>query len=634
MKDVKLIKLRRAMVALVAAMWFCTAALLAEARTWTDTRGRKLEADLVEVLEGSVRLKRKSDGRVITVPLRQLSIPDRKYVAAQKSASKQRRGPAVKPLGKLDAFWRYAPALGPFHEGGQSMIEIPDYVTKGDFAYKKKPYDRETPFADHLTMVRFLGGFNDSKNPALRQLDLASRNSDGTIQYHWELIKPRLRPYLDSGYRDFTIVLDNVPWCFPAHPETENLGQKSPPRDSQEWHDFIVALCRELEKILGKDEANRLRFRVGTENNGRERFDGPHEEYVRHYMASAAAVKSVLPDAEIGPFNIAGVSIRGLDELHNVRAYDLVNSCLKKTNPFSGKVGTPVDFIAYSRYYQADDDITADAHQAGDAWKEFEKRFPQVKGISREIHEFGIAPFGNKARGDFVSQEPGALGAAATALMMFRLREEGVNRIFHWGVTDPFRDGKNVLHNVFTGYGWLLSVLERGVGGESYVIHPISQSAAGAEYPVLVSVKPDETLFVFTAYNQNTANHTTEDTVFRIPKTVIDLEGKSIQCVVLDRGTSVHDRIRKDLADAGLLTARFVERPDRNGGIREIGKGGQGGPCEKFVGERLETYHQAWQDSLTLRPMPESMGSVTILSRTQEVKLRLAAPQLVVLVVR
>jgi hypothetical protein len=71
-------------------------------------------------------------------------------------------------------------------------------------------------------MVKILGGFNNAKDPAIHERDLAWRDEQGRIQYRMDLLEPRLRPYLDSGIRSFTIVLDNVPWCFPA--ESEAVG--------------------------------------------------------------------------------------------------------------------------------------------------------------------------------------------------------------------------------------------------------------------------------------------------------------------------------------------------------------------------------------------------------------------------
>ncbi|AKJ64479.1 hypothetical protein [Kiritimatiella glycovorans] len=535
--------------------------------------------------------------------------------------------PLCKPLGELDAFWRYSPALGPFHEVGQALIEIPDYVLKSDFPYAKKPYPREVPFADHLSMVRILGGFNDGSeegegDPAVRARDLARRDERGDIRYRMELLEPRLRPYLDCGYSSFTIVLDNVPWCFPEDPNAVGLGQYEPPRDPKEWHDFIVVFCRELERILGAEKANQLRFRVGTENNGLERFGGTHEEFVRHYDAAAVAVKTVLPGADFGPYNISGANLRHFPK-QNVNALALAEHCRTEPNTFNGARGTPFDWVAFSRYYSPDTDVHASARGCYQIWEEFERRFPSLE-FSREIHEFDVAPFGEERRGAFVSEEYGALGAALTAQMTLRLREAGIDRLFHWEMADRFRDRRARMKHLFTGHAWLLSVLERGVGGESYLLEPLFSSMHRTDHLGFLSVGDDWALFVFAAYNRKTDVDEMEEVVFQVPAEVADLRGMRRSTVVLDRETAVHDRIRDDLAAAGLLVDRFVERPDRLGGVREMGKGR---PAEGLVGDKLETYHQQWIDSLTLQPLEGEAGSIRRTLEGYTLALNLAPPE-------
>ncbi|CAN0575381.1 unnamed protein product, partial [Ectocarpus sp. 12 AP-2014] len=44
--------------------------------------------------------------------------------------------------------------------GGQGLIEVPAYLDGTDFPYTRRPYPREVPFADRLTVVRLLGGWN------------------------------------------------------------------------------------------------------------------------------------------------------------------------------------------------------------------------------------------------------------------------------------------------------------------------------------------------------------------------------------------------------------------------------------------------------------------------------------------
>jgi hypothetical protein len=366
---------------------------------------------------------------------------------------------------------------------------------------------------------------------------------------------------------------------------------------------------------------------VGTENNGVARFSGSHDEFIRHYDATAAAVKSVLPDAQVGPFNIGGAGVRG-NEKANVRPFDLAAHCFNETNTFTGNPGTPFDWIAFSRYFTPGTDLEANARGCETVWDEFARRVPQLKGASREIHEFGVAPFGEEKKGAFVSEEDGALGAASTAQMMFRLREVGINRLWHWGMADKFRARDNKLYSLFTGPAWLLSVLEYAAGGEAFLLEPVAESAVGTRFIGLASVKTDCSIFIFSAYNKDTAVNTSETVRFRIPKDAANMADKKLSFVVLNRDTAVHDQIRRDLEAAGLLADRFLARPDRLGSVREMGKGR---PAEWLVGDKLPEYYKVWERSLTLKPLADETGAITALPEYYEFTLNLAPPEVLVI---
>ncbi|MDQ8195824.1 hypothetical protein QEH59_15430 [Coraliomargarita sp. SDUM461004] len=536
----------------------------------------------------------------------------------------------IVPLGKLDAFWRYSAALGPFHEGGQALDTVPDYMQKGHFAYRKRPYVKESLFADHLSMVRILGGFKDQKSLSdVRERDLAYRNRDGKIAYRMHLLQPRLQPYIENGYStDLTIVLDNVPWCFPESPRAGSLGQSAPPQDPEEWYRFIQAVCEELVRILGRDQANQLRFRVGTENGGRQRFDGTHEEYVFHYQNTAAAVRSVLPGVDIGCYNISGVSVVGVRERHNVRAFELAEHCVNEQNVVDGQSSTPFDWVAYSRYFRPGDDPLAHAQICHAVWEVFEDIAPELEGVSREIHEFGIAPWGEVAKGVFSSAEPGALGAALTCQMMLRLREVGIQRLWHWGVLDRYRNQHNQLDYVPQGIAWLMSVLDAMRGGEAFLLEPSTISTVGTDQLALAVKLEDRVMILISSYNRDIANHSSEFVTFSLPHELGRLAGKPVNAVRLNRDSSIHDQIRRDLSAAGLLEEDFVSRPDRLGTVRQMGIGRL---AEKMVGEAQSKYEQLWVDSLTYQPITHDSCVIESMGFETTVTVELGPPELLVL---
>ena len=82
----------RVLSAVVLALLACTV----NARTWTDTQGRTLEADYVSATPADVSLRRADDGRVITLALPLLSSADRTFIADQQfsAASHAKATPA------------------------------------------------------------------------------------------------------------------------------------------------------------------------------------------------------------------------------------------------------------------------------------------------------------------------------------------------------------------------------------------------------------------------------------------------------------------------------------------------------------------------------------------------------------
>ena len=100
-------------------------------------------------------------------------------------------------------------------------------------------------FTDNINTVRFLGGWKTGSvgnNP----MDLVYRDKDGTLKYRWDHIRNRLDKYVALGYTDVTVVLDNIPYDLPAIVETGEYGNVNPPKNWNEWYDFIHELCVQL----------------------------------------------------------------------------------------------------------------------------------------------------------------------------------------------------------------------------------------------------------------------------------------------------------------------------------------------------------------------------------------------------
>jgi len=532
-------------------------------------------------------------------------------------------------LGEMTAFWRNRPVLGRWLKGRLGLSKIPDYVCDPalSFPYEKRPYSEEVMFADHLSVVRLLGGWKYAKGKGELgggpKADLAYRDENGRIRYRWELLAPRLDHYVKNGY-DLTIVLDNTPYCFPDKPhEGAAYGNSAPPADFQEWGDFIAELCRRLVKLYGRDTVGRWRFRMGTECQGTERFTGPQEEYFKLYDYAAAGVRSVLPDADFGPFNLAGAPDTG-----NVRYYALADHCTKGTNYATGEIGAPLDFASVSIYMAPSvlrkilrtTDPDHKAHLKVDFWNGLAARDARFKDISREVHEFGI--LGNEFR--VGGGEPGARGAAWTFHIMFNLFEGGMDRMWHWGSMEGIPTGKR--RQILQGTGWLFCILQHAVGGRVYALEPsVKPREAGATasadrglraiaaykrpeklarpcktfHKSIAVVKENRTFIITSAYNEDRFVTAKDRVTVAVPRDLVKMtEGADISCVELTRTNAVYFRLREDLKAAGLLKDEYKKIP----GLLSSARGMGGREAWTYVDKNWSRYERIIRDSLTLKP--------------------------------
>ena len=563
---------------------------------------------------------------------------------------------APRSIGTMTAFWRHRPVLGRWLKGRLGLTEVPAYLCDSElsFSYRRRPYPEEVLFADHLTVVRLLGGWKLQKGKGEQDggkgADLCYRGDDGGIRYRWGLLGPRLDHYVHHGY-DLTIVLDNTPWDLPADPiEGSGFGQSAPPADFAEWGHFIEELCRQLVKLYGVEAVSRWRFRMGTECQGTERFSGTQEQFFRLYDHAAAAVKRVLPAAAFGPFNLAGGPDTG-----NVRYSDLAEHCVNGTNHATGDTGSPLDIASVSIYTAPSvlrgilrtTDPTFKAQQKVDFWNGLVERHSGLADISREVHEFGI--LGNEF--GVGHGEPGARGAAWMFHVMVCLREGGLDRLWNWGVMEGINLGEH--RQVLQGSGWLFSVLEHTVGGETFVlqpqiqslgkasdtgvselnhiatyVRPVELSRPGRSFWKSIAVVRDRRAFIITsAYHEDRFVTAAAGVTVSLPRSLVEIDELTrVSQVELTRTGALYTRMRQDLAAAGLLDERFAAIPGLLGTIKDMG----GRRAWSYVDAHWPRYEAIIKDSLMLKPFA---GTVTSDERQRHLSFQAAAPSVTVIVI-
>jgi hypothetical protein len=100
------------------------------------------------------------------------------------------------------------------------------------------------------------------------------------------------------------------------------------------------------------------------------------------------------------------------------------------------------------------------------------------------------------------------------------------------------------------------------------------------------------------------------------------------RCMRLDRTTSIHDGIRRELKEAGHLGDDFTRQPERLGNVREMIKDKAG---ERLVAEHLGKYNQQWTASMTLRPMADGVAVIGKDGGTNTLTVTLTPPELLVI---
>lgn len=539
--------------------------------------------------------------------------------------------------GKLKPFWRYSAALGgypDFHASGQSLVEVPEYMLSGnDFPYQKRPFPVETLFADHLSMVRFLGGHEPRLSATIEDAstqDLAYRVSapDGSIEvvYRLELVESRLRPYLDAGYEGFTLVFDNIPWGMTDDPHLGYLGQAGIPYNFDVWADFVEAVCREIYEVVGQETATKMRFRTGTEFSGTERYDGiGDEDFIKYFNASWEGVSRVFPDALFGPFNIAGVSVSGIKNQQNVNAFN-IPALKTETAPF--------DWVSYSHYFlpgEGDDTLILPFVET---WNEFKRLYPELE-FSKEIHEFGIQPWTDKLTNQ-IHQEPGASGIVTTIHTLLGLWNEGLQRCWHWSALDQYFNDQNQRLYIPKGIAWIYSVLDKMIGGEAYYLQSLNQSGRGTLWTGIYSRKEDEAYLLLNAYNPDLSDHTSEIARFRIPKdSLAPLDLNKILYTSADLETVVHDVMYRDLKEADLLYPFFRDNTEYRGLVKEMAYESDPGKRTRegshFLASSHEKYVQVWDDSLTLKQLDDRNCKISDEGNEYEISIEIQPPEAVVL---
>ena len=350
-------------------------------------------------------------------------------------SASERSNAAEAALGVLTPFYRSTQLQG--HLFGMGLTEIPDYLLSSDLAFpyrKKAGWAMEIPFVDTFTINRVMGGYREDwlrkfhkwdDHFGRRSLDYVVRGSGGTLQFRPELLRQRLQPYLDAGYKpsDITLALDNTPWDLATPddgpPQEGPWGRNTPPGNMDEWSTVVRHFAADLKAFLGP-AAEQIGFETGVEYDEKVSFDGSAADFFRYYETTDRALHEVLPGAHLNPGEFTGA---GTCEPDNP-------GCVYDTRAF-------LDFAR--REHLQVSDVPRSLHalvDRADPWpsataQRFTESYGRLPGVIEEVHQFGLLfePFGKGAGPD-----PGPMQASWEFQTLARLLQNGApRRVYHWG---------------------------------------------------------------------------------------------------------------------------------------------------------------------------------------------------------
>jgi hypothetical protein len=307
-------------------------------------------------------------------------------------------------------------------------------------------------------------------------------------------------------------------------------------------------------------------------------------------LSTQKAIRKVLPNAKIAPFNLAGRKTQLHKNNVDMKKFMSVMSTESKAS------SVQVDFLPVSTYYVVRKKHKKNIKNLLDARAEANRRYFDIlftashKIFPKEIHEFGVL---NNTLEGVNSGEPGVRGAAWRMYMIQNMMENNISRLYHWDTFDRVAKEKYLLK----GNGWNYSVLEHLVGGEAYLLPTITENTF--HHKTLV-VKKDQKVYILTTLFPDRRDEWVEQNVtISIPREILpkkDLQRK--RWTYLTKETSVIDVIHTDLLFQHMLDTSFLSDLNVVGRVNNMAsKEGK-----KYIIKYWDQYTKVIMNSLTLKP--------------------------------
>jgi xylan 1,4-beta-xylosidase len=192
--------------------------------------------------------------------------------------------------------------------------------------------------------------------PALKWGSTNAYSEDASRKpiYNWRIVDSIFDTYVQRGMKPLAEIgfmpeaLSTNPQPYKHNWEPGNkysnifTGWSYPPNDYKKWSDLIYEWVKHCVDRYGKKEVETWYWELWNEPNIGY-WHGTVQEYCKLYDYSSNAVKRALPTAKIGgPHSTGPASETAASFLRT-----FLRHCISDTNYATGKVGSPLDFIAF-----------------------------------------------------------------------------------------------------------------------------------------------------------------------------------------------------------------------------------------------------------------------------------------------
>ncbi len=245
---------------------------------------------------------------------------------------------ADKPLGELTPIWRFFGADEPNYatmKNGRKLL--------GELGALRT---NQVYFRTHNLLCSGNG------TPALKwgSTGVYSEDAQGNPIYNWKILDEIFDTYLTNGVHPYAQI-GFMPEALSTHPQPYQhhwkpgdkysdieTGWAYPPKDYNKWRELVFQWVNHCIARYGRAEVATWYWEVWNEANGSYWKAKPWEFHKLHDFA-IDGVRRALPEAKVGGPDAAGSGGQW--------TRDFLEHCLRGTNYATGKIGTPIDFIAF-----------------------------------------------------------------------------------------------------------------------------------------------------------------------------------------------------------------------------------------------------------------------------------------------